>query len=80
MCPLGRAGSSPALGTTPTRVAKLVDAQSSEGCALGRAGSNPVPGTQKGFFIAKGVFFVGVNPLLAILFDLKFHHTALHAV
>ena len=29
----------------PTRVAKLVDAQSSEGCAFGRAGSNPVPGT-----------------------------------
>ena len=32
---------------TPTRVAKLVDAQSSEGCAFGRAGSNPVPGTCK---------------------------------
>ena len=47
MCPLGRAGSSPALGTSSTRVAKLVDAQSSEGCAFGRAGSNPVPGTCK---------------------------------
>ena len=32
---------------TPTRVAKLVDAQSSGGCAFGRAGSSPVPGTVK---------------------------------
>ena len=42
---------------TLTRVAKLVDAQSSGGCAFGRAGSSPVPGTEKlwrsqGFFLA----------------------------
>ena len=52
MCPLGRAGSSPALGTLSaylsfTRVAKLVDAQSSGGCAFGRAGSSPAPGTKR---------------------------------
>ena len=52
MCPLGRAGSSPALGTlsaylSSTRVAKLVDAQSSGGCAFGRAGSSPAPGTTR---------------------------------
>ena len=52
MCPLGRAGSSPALGTlsdllSSTRVAKLVDAQSSGGCAFGRAGSSPAPGTKR---------------------------------
>ena len=41
---------------TPTRVAKLVDAQSSGGCAFGRAGSNPVPGTRRSFGTAKAFF------------------------
>ena len=41
---------------TPTRVAKLVDAQSSGGCAFGRAGSSPVPGTEKAL-AQPGLFF-----------------------
>jgi hypothetical protein len=54
---------------TPTRVAKLVDAQSSGGCAFGRAGSSPVPGTMKA--LGNPRLFLCTLRLLARLRDLS---------
>ena len=54
---------------TPTRVAKLVDAQSSGGCAFGRAGSSPVPGTMKA--LGNPRLFLCALRLLAWLRDLS---------
>ena len=47
---------------TLTRVAKLVDAQSSGGCAFGRAGSSPVPGTEKTLLLQSEVFYDLIPP------------------
>ena len=79
MCPLGRAGSSPALGTLSaylsfTRVAKLVDAQSSGGCAFGRAGSSPAPGTKREIAAMRSPVFGSthlVNKRMSGVRDLK---------